>query len=75
MTLLILDKVGGPFIIPDTPAYDPSVYQHFTGRKSPAEFSYDEAWFQHRFEVHPFKRPVSLIGIREVATSCLKITT
>lgn len=66
---------GGSLIIPDTPAYDPSVYQHFPCRKCTAEFSSYEAWFQHRFEVHPFKRPVLFIGIREITTPRLTITT
>jgi hypothetical protein len=66
---------GVSLIIPDTPAYDPSVYQHFPCRKCPAEFSSYEAWFQHRFEVHPFKRPVLFIGIREITTPRLTITT
>lgn len=66
---------GSSLIIPDTPAYDPSVYQHFPCRKCPAEFSSYEAWFQHRFEVHPFKRPVLFIGIREITTPRLTITT
>lgn len=66
---------GVSLIIPDTPAYDPSVYQYFPCRKCPAEFSSYEAWFQHRFEVHPFNRPVLFIGIREITTPRLTITT
>lgn len=66
---------GASLIIPDTPAYDPRAYQHFPCRKCQAEFSSYETWFQHRFEAHPFNRPVLFIGVREITTPRLIITS
>jgi hypothetical protein len=51
-----------------------SRYQKFPCQKCDKEFSTYDAWFQHRFEAHPFSRPVLFLGAQEITTPRLVVT-
>lgn len=66
---------GSAMVIPEYPPFDLSHYQRFPCHKCENEFSSYEAWFQHRFEAHPFLRPALFLGTREITTPRLTIAT
>lgn len=65
---------GSAMVIPEYPPFDKNRTQRFPCQKCDKEFSTYDAWFQHRFEAHPFQRPTLFLGTSEITTPRLVVT-
>ncbi|RDK09150.1 hypothetical protein [Cupriavidus lacunae] len=66
---------GSSMVIPELPRPVLDRPQVFTCSLCHEDFPSYEHWFQHRFEAHPYRRPLLVLGSREVNTPRFVVTT